>query len=335
MAGSIYRFAHRKQRARTLSPSERRALAPTVPKSAQVRYLALVAAVFERTAQAVERHLFPLAASFGTPLGAIPREVRQDSWPAVLPCGPVPEWYASALAWRQDAWVPKGDDRFDQAFEALQDELDAISAGLEIPITAVAREVTAHNVRETDRVLGGAPGGAERYQARVQEFVRRNVGLIKSVQASHFARLETAFLDAHSGTARVETIQAELMSTFGLAKAQASLIARDQTLKLNSQITQERQKAAGVDTYVWTSSRDERVRGRPGGLWAKSQSNHWVLDGTVQKWALAPITNPVTGARNHPGEDFQCRCVAVPDTERLLNGERVQVAVPASVGSKL
>src|SRR5690606_35480604 len=70
-------------------------------------------------------------------------------------------------------------------------------------------------------------------------------------------------------------------------------------------------------------------RGRPGGVWAKSQANHWILDGTRQRWAVAPVTNPRTGARNHPGKDYQCRCTATPVVDHLLgDDETPQVATP-------
>lgn len=54
-------------------------------------------------------------------------------------------------------------------------------------------------------------------------------------------------------------------------------------------------KQAGLsDQYVWRTRRDERVR-----------RSHRMNDGRVFSWADAPATG-------HPGEDYNCRCEAVP-----------------------
>lgn len=54
-------------------------------------------------------------------------------------------------------------------------------------------------------------------------------------------------------------------------------------------------KPAGLsDQYVWRTQRDERVR-----------RSHRMNDGRVFSWADAPATG-------HPGEDYNCRCEAVP-----------------------
>ena len=54
-------------------------------------------------------------------------------------------------------------------------------------------------------------------------------------------------------------------------------------------------KQAGItDQYVWRTRRDERVR-----------SSHRMNDGRVFLWSDPPATE-------HPGEDYNCRCEAVP-----------------------
>jgi SPP1 gp7 family putative phage head morphogenesis protein len=109
------------------------------------------------------------------------------------------------------------------------------------------------------------------------------------------------------GQDRVEDVRGRLMDKFGLSKSRADLIARDQTLKLNSQLSQARATSVGVTSYTWVTSRDERVR-----------SGHAALHGKVFRYDTPPVTNPRTGEVNHPGGDFQCRCVAVPNTDELL-----------------
>lgn len=61
------------------------------------------------------------------------------------------------------------------------------------------------------------------------------------------------------------------------------------------------QLAAGVKRYTWITRSDDRVR--PG---------HRSLHGSIQDWSSPPITDPVSGRRAHPGEERNCRCVALP-----------------------
>jgi SPP1 gp7 family putative phage head morphogenesis protein len=149
---------------------------------------------------------------------------------------------------------------------------------------------------------------------KVQHFRIVNVRLIKSLAGKQLDTIHDVLEKSESVGARVEDLRDELMSTFGVTKAKAALLARDQTLKLHSAITQERQQQAGIAEYRWSTSRDERVRGRPGGKWPDGL--HWQLEGKIFRWDDPPVISK-DGRRGHPGEDYQCRCVAVPILPKL------------------
>lgn len=149
--------------------------------------------------------------------------------------------------------------------------------------------------------LGLNPEGDDLFLAkRMRDFRAGNLRLIKSLCAEHVARVGKVLTAAGRGT-RVEEIARELQEATGAAKARAQLIARDQVLRVNSQLTQDRHRAAGIEEYTWSASRDVRVRKR-----------HKELDGTRHRYDDPPIVDERTGARAHPGQWFQCRCVAVP-----------------------
>ena len=71
-------------------------------------------------------------------------------------------------------------------------------------------------------------------------------------------------------------------------------ITRDQTNKAIGQLTHARHKQIGIAEYDWLTAGDERVR-----------PSHAELDGTRHSWEDPPSVG-------HPGEDIQCRCVAIP-----------------------
>ena len=68
-----------------------------------------------------------------------------------------------------------------------------------------------------------------------------------------------------------------------------------------SKYRQIRYEEVGIDNYIWSTSHDSRVR-----------HDHRELQGKVFSFSNPPITDKATGARNNPGEDFGCRCVAIP-----------------------
>lgn len=131
-------------------------------------------------------------------------------------------------------------------------------------------------------------------------FRKQNVALIKTLCTTHVQRVARVLREAGAGT-RVEDIARSIRDATGATKSRAALIARDQVLTLNSEITQARHEAAGITEYVWSASRDERVRPR-----------HRELDGTRQRYDQPPVVDPRTGRRAHAGQDFQCRCVCDP-----------------------
>jgi SPP1 gp7 family putative phage head morphogenesis protein len=79
------------------------------------------------------------------------------------------------------------------------------------------------------------------------------------------------------------------------------LIARDQILKANADLSRTRMQRVGVTRYRWSTSRDVRVR-----------ADHAALEGTMQTFSDPPVVDQRTGRRANPGVDFQCRCVAIP-----------------------
>ena len=153
----------------------------------------------------------------------------------------------------------------------------------------------------------------------IDDFRTKNLGLIRTMLEDQVASLEDVLRenDGLNGRDLTDLIQQRC----GVTERHAALIARDQTLKMNAQVSQVRAENAGATKYVWITSNDERVRGRPGGKWAKSKSDHWDLQGKTFAYDSPPVTNPTTGATNAPGEDFQCRCSAAPDLSHLFGDD--------------
>ena len=132
-------------------------------------------------------------------------------------------------------------------------------------------------------------------------FRRANLDLITSMAADKVERVK-AILD-EAPNARVETIRDRILEEGNVTKRQAALIARDQVLSLNAQVTEKRHAAAGVEKYTWRTSGDGDVR-----------PAHRALNGKVFRYDDPPVQNK-KGERANPGQFYQCRCTAEPIIE--------------------
>lgn len=112
----------------------------------------------------------------------------------------------------------------------------------------------------------------------------------------------------------------------GISTRRAAIIARDQTAKLNAELSQGRMEQAGIETYIWSTSMDERVRGLPGGKYANAVPSHYLMEGLICRWddptkyrnAFGEwVARPNGAPLLHPGQDIMCRCVALPNWDEL------------------
>lgn len=171
----------------------------------------------------------------------------------------------------------------------------------------LARIAAERNLRDTDSKLinsirsaigvniSAALSKEGAIQRAVKAAITENIELIKSIPVKYFDRLETIVRKNFETGMRYETIVEKIKEVGNVTESRAKLIARDQTSKMNSSFNQVRQTDLGIDKYIWQTSDDERVR-----------PEHVEHEGKTFRWSEPPAN---TG---HPGEDIQCRCVAIP-----------------------
>ena len=149
----------------------------------------------------------------------------------------------------------------------------------------------------------------------MQKAVEANVALIKSVPGQYLDRVHETVTAGWSSGIRWESLVEQIQRDGDITENRAKLIARDQTAKLNSAFNQERQQQVGIERYEWSTSEDERVRPEH----AAMETLDVGFGPGVFSWADPPLKDSSGGEPCHPGEDIQCRCVAIPvvDMEAL------------------
>ena len=135
-----------------------------------------------------------------------------------------------------------------------------------------------------------------------------NVQMIKSIPNETLGEMREIILDGFKKGKTATDISKELQKSYGITKRKAQSLARDQIATLNAEISELQQRDAGCTKYKWSTSKDRRVR-----------DCHRELDGKIFSWDNPPemwyetkAGRVYTGRRCHPGQDFLCRCCAIP-----------------------
>lgn len=100
--------------------------------------------------------------------------------------------------------------------------------------------------------------------------------------------IEQALADAHP-----EATQSWLTN-------RATLIARTETARTASVLVQARAEYVGAESYIWKTSGDWKVR-----------ESHRKLNNHEFRWDDPPLSDP-PDYHAHPGQIWNCRCVALP-----------------------
>lgn len=129
----------------------------------------------------------------------------------------------------------------------------------------------------------------------------QNVNLVKDVSTQFINQSEQLVLDGLRRGVRSEQIGKRILQTtdldkgrFKTAETRAKIIGRDQVSKLNGTLNRLRQTGAGVQSYIWRTVGDARVR-----------DTHASNNGKEFSWREG-------WEGLHPGDDYNCRCFAEP-----------------------
>lgn len=208
--------------------------------------------------------------------------------------------------------VEPGTPEWSQALNELEQMLQQYSRILQPWAIAVANRMIADvaqrdyrswmaHSREIGRALAeeirSAPTGA-----LYRETMARQVDLITSLPLEAAQRVhEIATGQLYSG-ARAAELRDEIMKTGLVTRSRAELIARTETSRAASSLTEVRARHVGSDSYQWMTAGDADVR-----------RAHRRLSGHVFRWDDPPLASePSQGMHYHPGQGPNCRCFAAP-----------------------
>jgi SPP1 gp7 family putative phage head morphogenesis protein len=177
-----------------------------------------------------------------------------------------------------------------------------------VALGAFAYDVNTFSREDFNRLANSVLGvnifsGEPWLATTVEAFAIENANLITSIKGEYLNDVSVISFEGLKTGTPASQIATEIEGRYGVTESRANLIARDQISKLNGQIDEYRQVDAGITSYTWQTSEDDAVR-----------PSHEVKNGNTYDWDSPPAD---TG---HPGQDYQCRCVAIPNFETITNG---------------
>ena len=190
--------------------------------------------------------------------------------------------------------------RFDAKTPLWKLRLDAIKKKIAAKLEPIFWSIASRSDRTWSKVLGQSLnqiGLTTSQEKLLDAWVKENTDLIVNLVPEMYQRAEATVKEATKMGLSQRDLTKRIREDLRVPKARANLIARDQTLKVNSQLSEAAHKEAGISKFMWVTSADERVR-----------EDHQMLNGEIFDYDNPP-------AIGLPGTDFQCRCIAYPVIE--------------------
>lgn len=133
-----------------------------------------------------------------------------------------------------------------------------------------------------------------------RDLLTSQVGLIQSIPLQAAERVHEAVQENLFASTRSTELAKEILKTQDIPVWRAKLIARTETSRASTVLTQARATAIGSEGYIWRTSKDYDVR-----------DTHKKMEGKYVRWDTPPKTDESL-APYHAGCGPNCRCYPEP-----------------------
>lgn len=212
----------------------------------------------------------------------------------------------------------------DEYGDAINDQIDVEK--ITDKVNRTARYARGISIRDWKALVKNAvdldinePFYMETTEDLLNKWVYESVQNITSYPQEYLGKIQEIIIWGYTTHQPMVNVYRRIEKLTGDTRSHVRAIARDQMGTLNYNMTRYEHESMGVSKYKWVTKHDSRVR-----------ECHRELDGHIFDWNNPPamwyrtISRGVvyTGRYCHPGQDYQCRCVASP----VFNDKIVEAA---------
>lgn len=230
-------------------------------------------------------------------LGAI---WRKGAWK--LPSSKLTPDMRAAIA-ASDAHFTQMAGRINKKLEALLPEQIAERMKLDKLFSSTIYKIDA-DFDHTVRSISIKPKLTDAQKAQIAKQYTENMKLyIQDWTKKEILKLREQVQDRSFAGSRYDGLVKIIQDSYGVSRNKAKFLARQETSLLMASYKETRYKDAGINEYEWRCVKGSALH--------PVRKMHKRLDGTTQLWSSPPIVDE-KGSRKHPGQDYGCRCTAVP-----------------------
>lgn len=140
---------------------------------------------------------------------------------------------------------------------------------------------------------------------KIAEFYNTNMNLyIQKFTEEEIIELRGGVEKFIQTGSRPEQMRKFIMQRYGVSKNKAKFLARQESNLLVTELQKQQYTKAGINKYKWKTV--------VGSAASPVRSTHKVHDNKIYSWDNPPL---VGDEYLHPGQDYNCRCVAIPVLE--------------------
>lgn len=244
--------------------------------------------------------------AYNAELQRIVRGIQKDIRTSIMPIvkSAAPEYQRDSEIVTVDSWV----DVLTDAIQLLKNRWSSArfqSLAKEVATKFVLTSGNTNKKRYQNDFGVNVYGDSQTLTDNIRLSIAANVSLIESIPDQYLTQVESIVMSNVRAGGRPATIAKSLQKQFGVTERRAKMIARDQTAKLTGDLNRLRQTSAGFPFFRWMDSDDQRVRDRHEAI-----ANKVTAYGKgIYRWDNPPLSSD--GVPIIPGQDYQCRCIAV------------------------
>lgn len=163
----------------------------------------------------------------------------------------------------------------------------------------IQKTVKHLNIIEPELSLQQKQQIAEAYTNNIQQY------MIKDFAEDRIPLMRQRIMEATLKGYRLDKVEKILQQEFGFMANKARFLAFNETNIMLAEFKRSQYQSMGFSKFIWQTRADSRVR-----------DLHQHLNGTVWRYDDPPVIDERTGQKGLPGETFNCRCIALPYSEK-------------------